>query len=86
MPDLTEELSQHAMKEPSVPRYFFAKDEAGHQYLVPCARQAEWQAWITAWEGHYEGQPEPPLEPPVGMRIDNLLAWTFAFPKENRFG
>lgn len=87
MPDLTEELSQHAMKEPSVPRYFFASDGDGHTYLVPCARQAEWEAWLTAWEGYYPGSPAmPDPEPPVGMRVDSPGAWTFAFPKENRFG
>lgn len=85
MPDLLNELSQHAMKEPSVPRYFFDTDNDGHNYLVPCARQTEWLAWKAAWEAHYEGTPSPPVEPPGAMLIDATSTWTFAFPKENRF-
>ena len=86
MPDLTTELEQQAYIEPAnARRYFFAQDLLALTYLVPVARKAEWDAWVLAWESHYEGQPTPPDEPPVGQRVDNLFAWTFAFPKENRY-
>jgi hypothetical protein len=88
MPDLTTELEQQAYIEPAnARRYFFSTGGVTPRtYIVPVARRAEWDAWVLAWETHYEGTPEPPLDPPVGMQIDNLHGWTFAFPKENRYG
>jgi hypothetical protein len=54
-------------------------------YLVPVSQKADWDAWVLSWDSHYEGNPPPPSVSPVGQPVVNMLAWTFAFPKPNRY-
>lgn len=32
------------------PRWFIGYDDVGHEYLVPVARQEEWDAWVFQLE------------------------------------
>jgi hypothetical protein len=47
-------------------RYFLAKDNDSHWYVVPCDRQAEWDAWCTIVDGDERGWTPPDFVQRVG--------------------
>jgi len=56
----------------AVQRYFIGADNSGHEYVVPVARTAEWNAW-TALPDYDERSWK---EPEFATRIDGGLTFT----------